>query len=79
MQTRGSIVLSFLLIALSATALEAQTVDDGLLMPRGAVGTGFLYAHDSWTQYWEGSVKRDNGNIGTLTYDTKRDQLLVPN
>jgi hypothetical protein len=67
MQTRGSIVLSFLLIALSAAALEAQTVDDGLLMPRGALGTGFLYAHDSWTQYWEGSVERDNGNIGTLT------------
>jgi hypothetical protein len=67
MQTRGSIVLSFLLIALSAAALEAQTVDDGLLMPSGALGTGFLYAHDSWTQYWEGSVKRDNGNIGTLT------------
>src|SRR5882762_7490539 len=67
MQTRGSIVLSFLLIALSAAALEAQTVDDGLLMPSGALGTGFLYAHDTWTQYWEGSVKRDNGNIGTLT------------
>ena len=67
MQTRGSIVLSLLLIALFTAALEAQTVDDGLLMPRGALGTGLLYAHDSWTQYWEGSVKRDNGNIGTLT------------
>ena len=68
MQTRGSIVLSFLLIALSAAALlQAQTVDDGLLMPRGALGTGVLYAHESWSEYWEGALKRDNGNIGTVT------------
>ena len=65
--TRGSVVLAVLLVALAVRPVRAQTVDDGLLMPRGALGTGFLYAHDSWTQYWEGSVKRDNGNIGTLT------------
>jgi hypothetical protein len=28
---------------------------------------GVVYAHDSWDQYWEGTVKRTNGNIGTLT------------
>src|SRR6266850_5068062 len=67
MQTRDSTVLSFLLIVLSAASLEAQTVDDGLLMPRGALGTGFLYAHEGWSQYWEGTLKRDNGNIGTVT------------
>jgi len=67
MQTRDSTVLSFLLIVLSAASLEAQTVDDGSLMPRGALGTGLLYAHESWSQYWEGTLKRDNGNIGTVT------------
>ena len=67
MQTRGSTVLPFLVIGLCAASLRAQTVDDGLLIPRGALGTGFLYAHESWSQYWEGSLKRDNGNIGTLT------------
>jgi hypothetical protein len=65
--TRGSTVLPFLLVALSAASLPAQTIDDGLLLPRRALGTGFLYAHDSWTRYWEGSLTRDNGNIGTLT------------
>jgi len=67
MQTRGSTVLPFLVIALCAAALEAQSVDDGLLMPRGALGTGVLYAHESWSEYWEGTLKRDNGNIGTVT------------
>jgi hypothetical protein len=65
--SRGSTVLPFLVIALAAGSLRAQTIDDGLLMPRRTLGTGFLYAHDSWTQYWEGSLKRDNGNIGTVT------------
>ena len=64
---RGSIVLAVFLIAPAVGPVRAQTIDDGLLLPRGALGTGILYAHDSWTQYWEGSVKRDNGNIGTLT------------
>jgi hypothetical protein len=67
LQTRISTVLSFLLIGLAAASLRAQTIDDGSLMPRRALGTGFLYAHESWSQYWEGSLKRDNGNIGTVT------------
>ena len=67
LQTRTSTVLPFLLIGLAAVPLRAQTIDDGLLMPRRALGTGFLYAHESWSEYWEGSLKRDNGNIGTVT------------
>jgi len=70
MQPPGSTVLPFLVIGLCAPSLRAQTVDDGLLMPRGAVATGFLYAHESWSRYWEGTLKRDNGNIGTLTTQT---------
>jgi len=64
---RSSTVVPLLLVALSTATLRAQTVDDGSLLPRRGIGTGLLYAHDSWTQYWEGSLKRGNGNIGTLT------------
>ena len=56
-----------LLVTLSAAPLGAQTIDDGLLMPRRTLGTGVVYAHDSWSQYWEGTLKRTNDNIGTLT------------
>jgi hypothetical protein len=69
LHTRTGTVLSFLGIALAAS-LRAQTIDDGALMPRRALGTGFLYAHESWSEYWEGSLKRDNGNIGTVTTQT---------
>jgi hypothetical protein len=64
---RGLIVLLLLPVALATAPLRAQTIDDGVLMQRRALGAGLLYAHDSWTQYWEGTLTRDNGNIGTLT------------
>src|SRR6185503_443521 len=47
----------------AAASLEAQTIDDSVMMPRGALCTGFLYTHDSWDEYWEGTLERRNGNI----------------
>jgi len=44
----------------------AQTIDDGFMLPRKTLLTGVIYGHDSWSQYWEGTLKRSNGNIGTL-------------
>jgi hypothetical protein len=47
--------------------LRAQTIDDSLMMPRNQLCTGFIYMRDGWTDYWEGSLQRANGNIGTIT------------
>lgn len=55
------------LLALGAASLDAQTIDDHLMMPRKQLCTGFVYVHDSWDRYWEGPLERGNGNIGTLT------------
>jgi hypothetical protein len=66
-RTRHPTVLPFLSLALIAVPLRAQAIDDGAMLPRRALAAGFLYAHDSWSQYWEGTLKRDNGNIGTLS------------
>ena len=35
-----SMVRVFLLIAPLAASLRAQTIDDGVMMPKGALGTG---------------------------------------
>jgi outer membrane putative beta-barrel porin/alpha-amylase len=67
LRTRLPTVLPFLSLALVAAPLRAQAIDDGSLLPRRALATGFVYAHESWSQYWEGTLKRDNGNIGTVT------------
>jgi outer membrane putative beta-barrel porin/alpha-amylase len=62
-----SAVLPFVLVALCAAPLRAQTLDDGALIRARALNTGLLYAHEGWDHYWEGSLNRVNGNIGTIT------------
>lgn len=54
-------------VALPCARAGSQTVDDGLMMPRNNFCTGFTYQRDAWDQYWEGSLKRGNGNIGRIT------------
>jgi hypothetical protein len=53
-----------------STPAAAQTLDDGIMLEKGGLLTGDLYTHDTWDEYWEGVLKRDNGNIGTLTTRT---------
>lgn len=53
-----------------AVPVRAQTIDDGIMMAEGTLFVGNLYTHDSWNEYWEGTLKRDNGNIGTVTTRT---------
>jgi hypothetical protein len=55
---------SLLLFSLSA---HAQTIDDGIMMGKGELQTGNHYSYDAWDQYWEGTLKRSNANIGTIT------------
>jgi hypothetical protein len=55
------------LAIVSALPAAAQTIDYGSMMPKGTLGLGVFYAHDSWDEYWEGTLKRTNGNVGTLT------------
>ena len=63
-----------LLVAVATLALPltlaAQTIDDGIMMAKQRLFTGNLYTHDSWDEYWEGALKRSNGNIGTVTTQT---------
>jgi len=60
-------LLPAILMILSVGAVKAQTPNDGLMMPAKTYCTGFLYTHDQWSKYWEGTLKRDNLNIGKLT------------
>jgi len=55
------------LLTLGVAALHAQTIDDGLMMPRRVLCTGFAYMNDRWDRYWEGTLERGNDNIGTIT------------
>jgi len=59
-----------LFVGLCPVILRAQTIEDGLMIPGRTLFTGFLYSHDKWDHYWEGTLKRVNGNIGAITTRT---------
>lgn len=46
---------------------QAQTDADGLMMSKNKFCTGLVYNYSSWQNYWEGSFKRDNANLGTVS------------
>ena len=51
---------------------QAQTLDDGFFVTSRELRVGVDYASDRWDRYWEGALKRDNANIGTLTTQSVR-------
>ena len=61
------LILLSLLVLLPAAPLTAQTIDDGIMLHKGTLFAGWVYTHDSWDTYWEGTLERDNGNIGAVT------------
>ena len=61
------IVLTAGALLAGAEAAAAQDIGDGLLLPKRTFRTTVDYGVDKWDEYWEGSLKRDNENIGTLS------------
>jgi len=55
------------LLFLSPLPARAQTPNDGLMMGKRLICNVLTYSNSSWTNYWEGTLKRDNPNIGTFT------------
>jgi hypothetical protein len=59
-----------LLLWLFTQPIAAQSPIDGILIPKGEFCVGLFYTQDNWNEYWEGTLKRDNGNVGTLKRQT---------
>jgi hypothetical protein len=49
------------------TSASAQTDIDGIMMTKNNFCTGLMYSYSSWTNYWEGTLKRDNENLGRVS------------
>ena len=47
--------------------VQAQTLTDGIFMPKKAFCGGALLMQDQFKNYWEGTLKRDNANMGTMS------------
>jgi hypothetical protein len=59
------LLLFFGLVAMLRTT--AQTDVDGIMMAKNNFCTGFMYSYTSWEDYWEGTLKRNNLNLGTVS------------
>lgn len=59
-------LLAVLLTAVFQIA-SAQTPNDGLMMNKGLLCVLGQYSNSSWENYWEGTKKRSNLNLGTFT------------
>jgi hypothetical protein len=46
---------------------NAQTDMDGLMMAKRNLCGGIVIGHSQWNHYWEGTLYRNNENIGTFT------------
>lgn len=59
-------VIASLLVMMSITS-SAQTDIDGIMMEKNAFCVGPMYSYSSWKNYWEGTLKRDNKNLGRVS------------
>ncbi len=63
-------ILSLILLCANFSPTHAQTTMDAIMMPKGDFCLALTYDHGEWDEYWEGSLLRTNGNVGTLTRTT---------
>jgi hypothetical protein len=55
------------LFVLFSGGLRAQTDLDGIMMAKQNLCIGGTYSYSSWDHYWEGTLKRNNLNLGTVS------------
>jgi hypothetical protein len=65
-QTKARIICGLLFLILS-TISTAQTDIDGIMMEKNALCIGPMFGYSSWKNYWEGELKRENLNLGTVS------------
>jgi hypothetical protein len=53
-------------LLISNSAL-AQTDQDAIMMSKNNFCVGLMYGYGSWKNYWEGTYKRDNENLGRVS------------
>jgi hypothetical protein len=59
--------LAFIFLFGATSILSAQTESDGIRMSRSFFCGGLTYSYSYWDHYWEGTFRRDNANIGSVS------------
>jgi hypothetical protein len=64
---KKQITLALILFSLVSIGVLAQLPHDAIYMPKRSACLALNYSNSRWEEYWEGSLKRENLNIGRLT------------
>lgn len=59
--------LLMLVFIMLVSKLSAQTDMDAIMMSKNNFCTGLMYNGSQWSDYWEGTLKRNNENLGTVS------------
>jgi hypothetical protein len=66
--TKNIIIAAMLFLSVTLSgSLSAQTDIDAIMMEKNAFCVGPMYSYSSWKNYWEGTLKRENLNIGKVS------------
>ena len=57
----------FILSLFVFNCIHAQTDIDAIMMNKNQFCNGLMYNYSSWDNYWEGTLKRNNLNLGTVS------------
>src|SRR6476659_6498560 len=65
----GKHIKNYILIffVLASLITKAQTDLDAIMMNKKNLCIGPMYGYSSWKNYWEGTFKRDNENLGKVS------------
>jgi len=63
---KNKLLLLFIFLCM-LNSVKAQTEIDGIMMEKNAFCLGPMYGYSSWKNYWEGELKRENLNLGTVS------------
>ena len=67
MQFTTKKILLLLTTVCIMASVQAQTYNDGIMMMKNNFCWGVVYQKSTWKDYWEGTFKRDNKNLGIVS------------
>src|SRR5688572_23072311 len=59
-------LIQLFVVSISSVCLS-QTDIDAVMMEKNAFCIGPMFGYSSWKNYWEGTLKRENLNLGTVS------------
>ena len=65
--TQHMLTVTLVLLLLQPHSVKAQTDQDAIMMSKNDLCIGPMFSYSSWKNYWEGTFKRNNQNLGTVS------------